>query len=237
MSRAEPCVLSASGWASQNSCVAEGTSLGSGLGPAVRASAQPSPHPAPAGGCYWCLPWPPLHLDRAASSSARHAGVVRQLLPKTFPGGPRPIPLEGFALCHPKLAWPLIQFCPEDGNLMSPPKGHPAAPSASVHCGDMFCRESCMSAASRATASLPPKELLAHHAQPGASAPHLSVVGSPQQYETTSISSVFAKHLPTDQSLLRLQGEASHCLFNLTTKFCQSHHPAVNNEGNLQPLS
>lgn len=60
------------------------------------------------------------------------------------------------------------------------------------------------------------------------------MVGSPQQYETTSISSVFAKHLPTVQSLQRLQGEVSPCLFNLTTKFCQSHHPAVNNEGNLQ---
>lgn len=58
----------------------------------------------------------------------------------------------------------------------------------------------------------------------GLSTPHLSLVGSPQQYEATSISSVFAKHLPTVQSLLRLQGKVSHCLFNLTTKFCQSHH-------------
>lgn len=48
-------------------------------------------------------------------------------------------------------------------------------------------------------------------------------------------SSVFAKHLPTAQSLLSLQGEVSHCLFNLTTKFRQNHHPAVNNEGTLQP--
>lgn len=59
---------------------------------------------------------------------------------------------------------------------------------------------------SRATASLPPKQLL------------------PRQYETTGVSSVFAKHLPTAQSLLSLQGEVSHCLFNLTTKFCQNHH-------------
>lgn len=88
---------------------------------------------------------------------------------------------------------------------------------------------------SRATASLPPKQLLPHHPQTGASAPCLSVIGRPQQYETTGISSVFAKHLPTAQSLLSLQGQVSHCLFNLTTKFCQNHHPAVNNEGTLQP--
>lgn len=105
-----------------------------------------------------------------------------------------------------------------------------------VHCSDTFCRESCMSPQpSRATASLPPKQLLPCHPQTGASAPCLSVIGRPQQYETTGVSSVFAKHLPTAQSLLSLQGEVSHCLFNLTTKFCQNHHPAVNNEGTLQP--
>lgn len=91
-------------------------------------------------------------------------------------------------------------------------------------------------AASRAAASLPPKERLPHHPQPGALALRLSVEAALSD-ETTGVSSAFAKHLPTAQSLLCLQGEVSHCLFKLTTKFCQSHRPAVNNEGSLQPSS
>lgn len=46
-------------WPLQSSCVVEGTSLGSGPRPAVRAAAQPHPHLAPAGRRCWCLPWPP----------------------------------------------------------------------------------------------------------------------------------------------------------------------------------
>lgn len=62
------------------------------------------------------------------------------------------------------------------------------------------------------------------------------MAGSSQQYEATSCS-VSARHPPTAQShsLLRPQSQVHHCLFNLTTKFCQSHHPAVNSEGHLQP--
>lgn len=62
------------------------------------------------------------------------------------------------------------------------------------------------------------------------------MAGSPQQYEATSCS-VSARHPPTAQShsLLRPQSQVHHCLLNLTTKFCQSHHPAVNSEGHLQP--
>lgn len=70
----------------------------------------------------------------------------------------------------------------------------------------------------------------------GLGPPKVCVVGSPQQYEAMSCS-VSAKHPPTAQShsLLHPQSQVHHCLFNLTTKFCQSHHPAVNNEGHLQP--
>lgn len=66
-------------------------------------------------------------------------------------------------------------------------------------------QESVSSKTSKATASLPHKQLLLHYPQAGASAPpDVCVVGIPQQYEAISDSSVSAKHLPTAQSPLHL---------------------------------
>lgn len=177
----------------------------------MRAAAQPHPHPAPAGRRCWCLPWLPSVLQ---------TGVVRQLLPETCSQWALSPSIRGFCFLPPptlQTHQPLIPLCPEDA--VSRPLPGTASSVLPVQCSDTFCRESCMSPQpSRATASLPPKQLLPRHPQTGASAPCLSVIGRPQQYETTGVSSVFAKHLPTAQSLLSLQGGVSHCLFNLTTK-------------------
>lgn len=70
-------------WPLQSSCVAEGTSLGSGPRPAVRVAAHPTlTRHLQEGAVGVCL-GRPQHLDRAATSSAPQAGVVRQFLPET----------------------------------------------------------------------------------------------------------------------------------------------------------